>query len=100
MVASQGTHNGFDLRQLFALGEMFNCPGFKLTLVIKKPEIDSPTMPEIGIGVSVSPRWHAVMGWYPMVCDSIGSMPLLMETIRPVPLWMNERIAWPCLGHP
>ena len=62
---SQGTHNGFDLGQFLAPGEMFNCPGFKLTLVIKKPDFNSPTMPEIGIGVSVSPRWHAIMGWYP-----------------------------------
>ena len=57
---------GLILGSFFALGEMFNCPGMKLTLVIKKPEINSPTMPEIGIQVSVSPRWYAIMGWYPL----------------------------------
>ena len=65
--AYENTKPLINLGQFFAPGEMFNCPGFKLTLVIKKPQIHSPTMPEIGIGVSVSPWWHAIMGWYPMV---------------------------------
>ena len=64
---SQGTHTGLILEQFFALGEMFNCPGFKLMLLIETPEIVSPTMPEAGNGASVSPRGHAIMGWYPMV---------------------------------
>ena len=55
---------------------------------------------EIGIGGAVSPPWCAIMRGHPMVSDPIRSMPLKMETIKPVPLWTHELVPWPCLRHP